>query len=146
MIIPVIMAGGSGTRLWPMSRKFLPKQFLPLTSEKTMLQETLMRLDGLESVGDDLTIGKPIIVVGDEHRFLAAEQLREVGVEANILLEPEGKNTAPAIALAANHVLSRATDRGQTFRSDPNRHSCEDRNLSFRRLIHIPIDSESSSE
>lgn len=108
MLIPVIMAGGSGTRLWPMSRKYLPKQFLPLTSNQTMLQETLLRLKGLK-------IGKPIIVAGDDHRFLVAEQLREIDVEADILLEPVGKNTAPAIALAAEHVLN----RGQTFSSDP---------------------------
>ena len=95
MLIPAIMAGGSGTRLWPMSRKYLPKQFLRLTSENTMLQDTLLRLKGLD-------ILKPIIVAGDDHRFLVAEQLREIGLEADILLEPEGKNTAPAIALAAN--------------------------------------------
>ena len=95
MLIPAIMAGGSGTRLWPMSRKYLPKQFLRLTSENTMLQDTLLRLKGLD-------ILKPIIVAGDDHRFLVAEQLRELGLEADILLEPEGKNTAPAIALAAN--------------------------------------------
>lgn len=95
MLIPVIMAGGSGTRLWPMSRKYLPKQFLRLTTENTMLQDTLLRLKGLD-------ILKPIIVAGDDHRFLVAEQLRELGLEADILLEPEGKNTAPAIALAAN--------------------------------------------
>ena len=100
MLIPVIMAGGSGTGLWPMSRKYLPKQFLPLTSDKTMLQETLLRLEGLYT-------GRPIIVVGDEQRFLAAEQIRELGIDADILLEPEGKNTAPAIALAANHALAR---------------------------------------
>jgi len=105
MLIPVIMAGGSGTRLWPMSRKFLPKQFLPLATERTMLQETVMRLDGL-------ALGKPIVVCGDEHRFLAAEQLREIGVKADILLEPEGKNTAPAIALAANAVLNRQPASG----------------------------------
>ena len=69
MFIPVIMAGVSGTRLWPMSRKYLPKQFLRLISDKTMLQETLLRLEGME-------YGRPIIVSGDEHRFLVAEQLR----------------------------------------------------------------------
>ena len=106
MLIPVIIAGGSGTRLWPMSRKYLPKQFLPLTSDRTMLQETLVRLQGME-------IGKPIIVAGDEHRFLVAEQLRELGVEADIILEPEGKNTAPAIALAANHVIQRGDNDPQ---------------------------------
>ena len=79
MLIPVIMAVGSGTGLWPMSRKYLPKQFLPLTSDKTMLQETLLMLEGLDT-------GRPIIVVEDEHRFLAAEQIRELGIDADILL------------------------------------------------------------
>lgn len=103
MLIPVIMAGGSGTRLWPMSRKFLPKQFLPLTSERTMLQETVLRLSGVDA-------SKPIVVAGDDHRFLVAEQLREIGIEADILLEPQGKNTAPAIALAANMAIKRNPD------------------------------------
>ena len=111
-LIPVILAGGSGTRLWPMSRKYLPKQFLPLTSEKTMLQETLLRLEGLDCA-------KPIVVVGEEHRFLAAEQLREIGIEADILLEPEGKNTAPAIALAANYALKRDSQK-QESKGDQN--------------------------
>jgi len=110
MLFPVIMAGGSGTRLWPMSRKYLPKQFLRLTSENTMLQDTLLRLKGLD-------ILKPIIVAGDDHRFLVAEQLRELDLEADILLEPEGKNTAPAIALAANWALTRSSS------SSPSRHS-----------------------
>jgi mannose-1-phosphate guanylyltransferase len=86
-----------------MSRKYLPKQFLRLTSENTMLQDTLLRLKGLD-------IGKPIIVAGDDHRFLVAEQLRELGMEADILLEPEGKNTAPAIALAANWAIQQSPD------------------------------------
>lgn len=95
MIIPVIMAGGSGTRLWPMSRKMYPKQFLNLSGEETMIQQTLSRLDGL-------TLADPIIVCNEDHRFIVAEQLRQIGVEKPcIILEPEGKNTAPAIALAA---------------------------------------------
>ncbi|MFX4227137.1 MAG: mannose-1-phosphate guanylyltransferase/mannose-6-phosphate isomerase [Porticoccaceae bacterium] len=117
MLIPVIMAGGSGTRLWPMSRKYLPKQFLRLTSDNTMLQETLLRLKGLD-------IARPIIVAGDDHRFLVAEQLRELGIEADILLEPEGKNTAPAIALAANWALKRGQTPQQAG-SDPKFKSTE---------------------
>ncbi|MGV6807581.1 MAG: mannose-1-phosphate guanylyltransferase/mannose-6-phosphate isomerase [bacterium] len=102
MLVPVVMAGGSGTRLWPMSRKYLPKQFLRLGSQNTMLQDTLLRLTGLKTA-------KPIIITGNEHRFLVAEQLREINIEADILLEPEGKNTAPAIALAANWSLKRSS-------------------------------------
>lgn len=94
-LVPVILAGGSGTRLWPMSRKHYAKQYLALAGSKTMLQETLERVSSLDQ-------GTPLIVCNEETRFLAAEQLREIGYEdARILLEPEGRNTAPAIALAA---------------------------------------------
>ncbi len=98
-IVPVILSGGSGTRLWPLSRAILPKQLLPLVSEHTMLQDTLNRLkswDGIQS---------PIIVCGNDHRFLVAEQLRQIDVNpAAIILEPMAKNTAPAIAAAALSV------------------------------------------
>ncbi len=95
-IYPVILAGGSGTRLWPLSREALPKQLLPLLSELTMLQDTVMRLRGIANCAP------PLIVCGNEHRFLVAEQLRQVDVNPlGILLEPIGKNTAPAIAIAA---------------------------------------------
>jgi len=95
-IIPVILSGGSGTRLWPLSRSAFPKQFLPLVSEKSMLQETLTRLSGWAAVG------APIVVCGSDHRFLVAEQLRELNVTPkSIILEPLGRNTAPAIAVAA---------------------------------------------
>ncbi|PLX61701.1 mannose-1-phosphate guanylyltransferase/mannose-6-phosphate isomerase [Sedimenticola selenatireducens] len=95
-MIPVILSGGSGTRLWPLSRSQYPKQFLPLVTDNTMLQETLIRLDGLQG------IAAPIVVCNEDHRFMVAEQLREMGVTAQaILLEPVGRNTAPAVALAA---------------------------------------------
>jgi len=95
-IYPVILAGGSGTRLWPLSREALPKQLLPLLSELTMLQDTAMRLHGIGNCAP------PLIVCGNEHRFLVAEQLRQINVNPlGILLEPIGKNTAPAIAIAA---------------------------------------------
>lgn len=95
-IFPVILCGGAGSRLWPMSRQLLPKQFLPLLSERTMLQETVLRLAGLPGCES------PTIVANDEHRFLAAEQLREIGVSARAqILEPIGRNTAPAVAVAA---------------------------------------------
>lgn len=96
MLIPVVLSGGSGTRLWPLSRELYPKQLLPLVAKGTMLQETLARLEGIENVG------APIVVCNEQHRFLVAEQLREGGVDAaSILLEPIGRNTAPAIAVAA---------------------------------------------
>lgn len=95
-IVPVILVGGSGTRLWPLSRELYPKQFLPLAGQRTMLQETLHRLNGLPGVVE------PIITCNANHRFLVAEQLREIGaVPAAILLEPVGRNTAPATAAAA---------------------------------------------
>ena len=103
MILPVIMAGGSGTRLWPLSRALYPKQFLNIVGENTMLQDTLLRLANVNT-------SSPLVICNDEHRFLVAEQLREVGLEGEIILEPEGRNTAPAIALAALHALKNKTD------------------------------------
>ena len=100
MISPVIMAGGTGSRLWPMSRELYPKQFLRIHSENSMLQETLLRLGGLD-------ISEPVIICNEQHRFLAAEQLRQIGkLYNNIILEPIGRNTAPAIALAALSYLN----------------------------------------
>ncbi|MQT71780.1 mannose-1-phosphate guanylyltransferase/mannose-6-phosphate isomerase, partial [Pseudomonas sp. FSL R10-0071] len=100
MLLPIIMAGGSGSRLWPLSRQLNPKQFLPLAEANlSMLQATLQRLDGLGA-------GLPQLICNEQHRFLAAEQLRLLGLEkANILVEPVGRNTAPAIALAALTAL-----------------------------------------
>jgi mannose-1-phosphate guanylyltransferase / mannose-6-phosphate isomerase len=104
-MIPVILAGGSGTRLWPLSRKFYPKQFLALAGKETMLQATLLRLEGLAD------LKKPVAICNEEHRFLVAEQLLEIDSRpATILLEPFGRNTAPAVALAALHVMARAGD------------------------------------
>ncbi len=101
MLVPVILSGGSGTRLWPLSRKLLPKQFLPLLSERTMIQETVLRLETFPDCA------APLVVSGSEQRFLAAEQLRGIGAKpARILLEPVGRNTAPAIAAAAFVALT----------------------------------------
>ncbi|GAB2798332.1 mannose-1-phosphate guanyltransferase [Halomonas shantousis] len=95
MLTPVIMAGGNGSRLWPLSRHLRPKQFLNLQGEGTMLQQTLARLEGLET-------SAPTVICHEEHRFVVAEQLRQIEVNnAQILLEPLARNTAPAIALAA---------------------------------------------
>lgn len=94
MLLPVIMAGGSGSRLWPLSRELMPKQFLTLHGEQTMLQATLARLSGLNAEF-------PLVICNEEHRFIAAEQLRQCNLlQHNIILEPVGRNTAPAIALA----------------------------------------------
>ena len=96
---PVILAGGSGTRLWPLSRSLYPKQFLRLGSEHSLLQNTVKR-------AGEICGGKAIIVCNEEHRFLTAEQLREIDGSAAIILEPVARNTAPAIALAALHAVS----------------------------------------
>ncbi|EPK3397516.1 mannose-1-phosphate guanyltransferase [Citrobacter freundii] len=95
MIVPVIMAGGSGSRLWPLSRVLNPKQFLCLRGELTMLQTTLNRLNGIECES-------PVVICNEQHRFIVAEQLRQLSkLTENIVLEPVGRNTAPAVALAA---------------------------------------------
>lgn len=99
-IIPVVLSGGSGTRLWPLSRGLYPKQLLPLVTEQTMLQETVSRLDGMDECD------APLVVCNEAHRFLVAEQLRQVEKEpVAIVLEPVGRNTAPAVAVAAMQLL-----------------------------------------
>ena len=98
--IPVILAGGSGTRLWPLSRSMYPKQFLNLGGGNSLLQNTLLRANAC-------CTGQPIIVCNEQHRFLTAEQMRETGLSGSIILEPAARNTAPAIALAAFHALNR---------------------------------------
>ncbi|HGM7335151.1 TPA: mannose-1-phosphate guanylyltransferase/mannose-6-phosphate isomerase [Stenotrophomonas maltophilia] len=103
-IVPVILSGGSGTRLWPLSREAYPKQFLPLVGEDTMLQATWKRVA-------DIAGKAPIVVANQEHRFMAAEQLRECNVRPQaLILEPIGRNTAPAIAIAALQVLAENDD------------------------------------
>lgn len=105
MILPVVLSGGSGTRLWPLSRELYPKQLLPLTNEGTMLQETISRLDGLSNI--DL----PLVVCNDAHRFMVAEQVRQLNTSPHsIILEPCGRNTAPAVAMAALHSLEQGDD------------------------------------
>lgn len=103
-IAPVIMAGGSGSRLWPLSRQLNPKQFLKLCGDSTLLQQTLTRLKGLKTAA-------PAIVCNEDHRFMVAEQLRQLAVkDASILLEPVGRNTAPAIALVALNAIQTGQD------------------------------------
>jgi len=99
MLTPVLLSGGVGSRLWPVSREAHPKQFQPLAGELSMLQETLERTGGLQA-------SPPIVVCNEEHRFMVAEQLRQVGLPAGaLILEPMGRNTAPAVALAALHAV-----------------------------------------
>ena len=100
-IIPIILAGGTGSRLWPLSRKSFPKQFINLLEDKyTMLQKTYKRLEDLDK------ISKPIVICNEEHRFIVGHQMKEINIEPlEILLEPEGRNTTPAIAIAALKAL-----------------------------------------
>jgi mannose-1-phosphate guanylyltransferase/mannose-6-phosphate isomerase len=105
MLIPVLLSGGVGSRLWPVSREAYPKQFLPMTGEESLLTQTLLRTRAIPGVSD------PMIVCNDEHRFLVAEQLRAAGQQAAaILLEPVGRNTAPAVAVAALQALTTDPD------------------------------------
>ncbi len=104
-VIPVILCGGAGTRLWPLSREMYPKQLLSLVNDYSLLQNTITRCSG----HPDIT--PPMLVCNEAHRFLVAEQLREIGIETgNIILEPEGRNTAPAVALAAHQAVREGED------------------------------------
>ncbi|MDH3513969.1 MAG: mannose-1-phosphate guanylyltransferase/mannose-6-phosphate isomerase [Gammaproteobacteria bacterium] len=104
-INPVILSGGSGTRLWPLSREHYPKQLLCLLGNQTLLQQTVARLDGMKDVA------APLLVCNEEHRFLIAEQLRQMGKSpADILLEPVGRNTAPALTIATLALLKHAPE------------------------------------
>jgi mannose-1-phosphate guanylyltransferase/mannose-6-phosphate isomerase len=108
-VTPVILCGGSGTRLWPLSRTGFPKQFLCLTGNESLFQQAALRLANLGNA--DIEVAAPVIVTGEDHRFLVSEQLREVGVELGCaLLEPVGRNTAPALTLAALAELERGED------------------------------------
>ena len=103
MIVPVILSGGSGTRLWPISRKSYPKQFIKLVNEKTLFQESILRLPKNST--------NPVIICNEEHRFLVSQQLLEINKKSQgIFLEPEGKNTAPAIALASLKFINAGQD------------------------------------
>lgn len=103
-LLPIIMAGGSGTRLWPLSRELFPKQFLALDDKLSMLQSTVLRLEGLP-------VEPPLVICNENHRFLVAEQLRQISaLQGNIVLEPAGRNTAPAVCLAALYATAAGAD------------------------------------
>jgi len=105
-IIPVVLSGGSGTRLWPLSRKLYPKQLLPLIDDNTLLQDTILRVKKMPNVAENV-----VVVCNEEHRFLVAEQLRQIDVKSEaIMLEPDGRNTAPALTLAAYAAQANGDD------------------------------------
>jgi len=118
MVHPVILSGGAGTRLWPMSRALYPKQLLPLNSDLSMLQETVQRVTGQG-------FAAPLIICNEAHRFVIAEQLRALDIEPDrIILEPAGRNTAPAAAVAA--LLLAEQDPGAVMLLLPSDHLIED--------------------
>lgn len=122
MIIPVILSGGSGSRLWPLSRELNPKQFLSLCGEHSMLQETMTRLDGIKD------LAAPIVVCNEEHRFLVAQQMKDIDLEVDkIILEPIGRNTAPAICAAAEYIQGKSSaDRNSVHNSPDNKRAGDD--------------------
>jgi mannose-1-phosphate guanylyltransferase/mannose-6-phosphate isomerase len=116
-IVPVILAGGSGTRLWPLSRALYPKQFLALAGRETLFQQAVLRLAGLQ--GSGVSAAPPLVVGNEEHRFMLLEQLREIRIApAAVLLEPLGRNTAPALTLAALAALAQGKEPGRA-QADP---------------------------
>lgn len=134
-VIPVILSGGSGTRMWPLSRSHYPKQFLPLASEQSLLQETVTRLP------DRNDIAEPIIICNENHRFMVARQLGEQGKHATIILEPFGRNTAPAVTLAALSV-DNPDDILLVLSAD---HAIHDREA-FAAAVHSAVESALSSK
>src|SRR5437868_2161545 len=104
MISPIVLCGGEGARLWPVSRRDLPKQFAALIGELSCFQQAVLRLHGAKGVG------RPVVVAGEAHEALVREQLKIIGLEAAIILEPEGRDSAPAVAAAAAYLLNRGDD------------------------------------
>ena len=123
-LLPVVLSGGSGTRLWPISREKYPKQLLPLVGDLSMLQETISRLDGIQGLLE------PLVVCNEEHRFVVAEQTRLLGKRATVVLEPFGRNTAPALTLAA------LWDPRQCG-SGVDRHACRSRDRAWRQFPRV---------
>lgn len=108
-IVPVVLCGGSGTRLWPLSRSGFPKQFLVLSGTTSLFQQAVARVNELKAA--DISVGPTLVVTNEEHRFLALEQLRELNaIQASLLLEPVGRNTAPALTLAALQAVENGDD------------------------------------
>jgi len=136
-VVPVVLSGGTGSRLWPLSREALPKQLLPLVGSESMLQATVARTAGFDA------FDAPIVVANTEHRFLVAEQLRGVAAPRSIILEPEGRNTAPAVAAAA--LLASRDDREAILLVMPADHVIGDIDA-FRAAIETGLHAASSGK
>ncbi len=133
LVQPIVLSGGSGTRLWPLSREAYPKQFLPITGANSLLTETVIRTHKLEDSETSIQSCPPVVVCNESHRFLVAEQLRLAGFEDNqIILEPVGRNTAPALTLAAELILRKELD--PVLAIMPSDHLISDEPL-FRNLL-----------
>lgn len=133
MIIPVVLSGGSGTRLWPLSRKAYPKQFLPLVDDDSLFQSTIKRLSDIRECHD------PLVVCNEDHRFLVAEQMRSIEIDpATILLEPEGRNTAPALACAA--LFAREQSKDAILLVMPSDHVIQDQ-YAFDQAVQLGADA-----
>ncbi|HEY9278160.1 MAG TPA: mannose-1-phosphate guanylyltransferase/mannose-6-phosphate isomerase [Methylotenera sp.] len=134
-IVPVILCGGSGTRLWPLSRAGLPKQFLILTGTTSLFQQAVARVNALAS--DDIHVGDTLVVTNEEHRFLVLDQLREMPeVAATLLLEPVGRNTAPALTLAALQAIENGED--PILVASPADHAIQD-TAAFKQMLQTSI-------
>ena len=108
LISPILLCGGSGTRLWPLSRKSYPKQFVPLVGQETLFQASARRLSG---VSGGLEFAKPVVLTNSDFRFIVTEQLQSAGIDpGTIMIEPEGRNTAPAVLAAALHIYAKDED------------------------------------
>lgn len=143
-VCPVILAGGSGTRLWPLSRAGFPKQFLCLQGDHSLFQQTAMRLSGLQGGPTALDVMAPVVVGNEEHRFLVLEQLREVSAEpARVLLEPMGRNTAPALALAA--LAAQAQGEDPVLVVTPADHVVTDE-AAFHAALHAAVAQAASGQ
>lgn len=131
-LLPVVMAGGAGSRLWPLSRELYPKQFLVLDGELSMLQATIMRLEGLNCIS-------PIVICNEQHRFVVAEQLRNIDkLTNNIILEPVGRNTAPAVAVAALSSLQNDQDKDPLLLVLAADHTIKDE-IKFQEVVNSAI-------
>ncbi|WP_037313001.1 mannose-1-phosphate guanylyltransferase/mannose-6-phosphate isomerase [Ruegeria halocynthiae] len=136
LITPVLLCGGSGTRLWPLSRKSYPKQFVPLVGDETLFQASALRLSG---VGSGLEFASPMVVTNTDFRFIVAEQLVAIGIDpGTILIEPEGRNTAPAILAAALHAFS--ADQDAVLLVAPSDHVVPDADA-FRAAVVRGLDA-----